>query len=539
MSFRSTLRPRPCRRRLSARVACALLAVLLAASTVLTWAPALASADESASATAAASSSTSNIRELSIEERDELYSHARLGAISGSITELELAKQYPDADLELFASESDVLAALVGNKIDYAFVTEFFANRYMETAKGYEYITPVFISFDDCFGIAKGNDELREKIDAVLSRMREDGTLDAINKKWVVDRDYSMDDVPACDTGETVLRVVTTGADEPYTFIQNGSHAGVACEVIQRVASELGMRVEYQDTSFSSEIAALVSGKADVATQLAVTEERKEQIDFSAVYVARGYGALAKQEGAATSGFFDDLADNFTTAFITENRWQLVVAGLEATCLIAVGGFVLGSVLAAGLCWLSRRKNPAARAFARFYSKLVTGIPVLVWLMILYYVVFAAVDIPAVAVAVLCFGLQMAAGIAGVYDTGLKAVDHGQVEAGLAMGFSHAETFRRIVLPQAAARVWSLYSGQFTDLVKATSVVGYIAVQDLTKASDIIRSRTFQAFFPLLATAVVYFAIIALCGWVFSRLGRLLDPKRRKPATILKGVHAR
>ncbi len=516
------------------RLVAALCVVLLAVTTALTWTPSLAGAADTATADA-----SSSVRELTVEERDELYSHARLGAISGSITELELSKQYPDADLQLFSSESDAIAALVGGKIDYAFVSEFYATRYMETSQGYEYITPMFITFHDCFGIAKGNDELREKIDAVLSRMREDGTLDAINKKWVVDRDYSMDDVPACDTGETVLRVVTTGADEPYTFIQNGSHAGVACEVIQRVAAELGMRVEYQDTSFSSEIAALASGKADVATQLAVTEERKQQIDFTQVYVSLNYGALAKKEGAAASGFFDNLVDNFNTAFMTENRWQLVVNGLGATCLIAAGGFVLGSVLAVGLCWLSRRKNPAPRGFVAVYTKLATGVPVLVWLMILYYVVFAAVDIPAVAVAILCFGLQSACPISGAIETGLAGVDRGQVEAALAMGFSPYETFRRIVAPQALARVWSLYSAQFSALIKETSIVGYIAIQDLTKASDIIRSRTFQAFFPLLATAVVYFVIIALCGWAFSRLGRLLDPKRRRPAAVLKGVTAR
>ena len=508
------------------RLTCAFLAVLLAVTTVLVAAPTTASAQ-------------ANVREVTTEERDNLYAHARLGVISGSLTELRLKDQFPEADLQIFTSESDIIAALVGNKIDYAFVSEFYANRYMETAQGYEYITPMYITFDDTFGVQKGNDELRQKMNAIIDRMRNDGTLDAINKKWVIDRNYSMDDVPTCDTGDQVLRVATTGADEPYSFIQNGTHAGVAIEVMQRIASELGMRVEYQDMPIASKIAALATGKVDVADQLAVTEERKQQIDFTDVYVSLNYGSLTKSADAQSSGFFDDLVDNFNTAFIAENRWQLVVSGLGLTCLIAAGGFVLGSVLAAVLCWMSRRRNPVARGFVKAYSKLATGVPVLVWLMILYYVVFASVDVPAPLVAILCFGLQTAASIAGVFETGLDAVDKGQVEAALAMGFSPLETFKRVVLPQAAARVWTLYSGQFSALIKATSIVGYIAVQDLTKASDIIRSRTFQAFFPLLSTAVVYFAIIALCGWVFSRLGRLLDPKRRKPAAVLKGVQAR
>ena len=522
------LQPRA--RRIAQRTFAAVLALLIAVATVLVATPATARAD-------------TTIRELSVEERDELYSHARLGAIAGSLTELKLGQDYPDADLQLFSSESDIIAALAGNKIDYAFVSEFYGNRYMETNEGYEYITPMYITFNVTFAVQKGNDKLREKIDAIIERMRADGTLDAINQKWVIDRDYSMDDVPTCDTGDDVLVVATTGTEEPYTFIKDGAHAGAAVEVAQRIASELGMRVEYQDMPTASEITAVASGKADIATQLSVTEERKQQVDFTSVYISLNYGSLAKVEGAQGAGLLDNFAanfkSNFKATFLTENRWQLVLNGLQVTCLITVGAFALGTVLAAGLSWLSHRRSRVARAFVIVYNKLSTGIPVLVWLMILYYVIFSAWDVPAVAVAVLCFGLQSASGIYGVFETGLAAVDNGQVEASLAMGFSHLDTFRNVVLPQAAARVWSLYSGQFTALIKATSIVGYIAIQDLTKASDIIRSRTFQAFFPLIATAVVYFAIIALCGWVFARLGLLLDPKRRRPQSILKGVQTR
>ncbi len=512
------------------RLLAAVLALLIAATAALAVAPTRAKADVT-------------VCEMSVEERDELYSHARLGAIAGSLTEIKLGQDYPDADLQLFSSESDIIAALVGNKIDYAFCSEFYATRYMEDNAGYQYVTPMFITFNVTFAMQKGNDELREKFDAIIERMREDGTLEAINQKWVIDRDYSMDDVPTCDTGDDVLVVATTGTEEPYTFIKDGKHAGVAAEVVQRIASELGMRVEYQDMPTASEITAVATGKADVATQLSVTEERKQQVDFTSVYVSLNYGALTKADDIESAGFLDNFAENFKSnfksTFLTENRWQLVLNGLQVTCAVTVGAFVLGTALAAGLSWLSRRRNRVARAFVAVYNKLATGVPVLVWLMILYYVVFADMDIPAVAVAILCFGLQSATGIYGVIETGLDAVDKGQIEASLAMGFSHFDTFRNIVLPQAAARVWSLYSGQFTSLIKGTSIVGYIAIQDLTKASDIIRSRTFQAFFPLIATAVVYFAIIALSGWVFARLGLLLDPKRRRKTSILKGVQTR
>ncbi len=519
--------PRRPRRSLRGRLLCAVLAVLLAATTVLTCLPTQARA-------------AVNYKELSsTEELDDLYANASLGVLGGTVIELGLKDSYPDADLQIFATETDVAAAVAGNKIDYGFVTEFFARRFMESNSGYEYVTPFFMTAHDAFAVAKGNDELREKIDAIIVRMRDEGTLDSIKQKWLHDGNYTMDDVPTCDTGDEVLRVAISATDEPYAFYMDGELAGVAPEIARRVASELGMRVEFMEMTFASEIAAVASGKADIATQLTPTDERKQQVDFTECYTSGDFGALVKADTVEAVDPIQAFKDNVKTTFITENRWQLVTNGLQVTCLITVGAFALGTALAAALCWMSRRANPLARAFVGLYNKLACGVPVLVWLMILYYVVFATVDIPAVVVAILCFGLQSASPISGVFETGLDAVDKGQVEASLAMGFSPFDTFRNIVLPQAAARVWSLYSGQFTALIKATSIVGYIAIQDLTKASDIIRSRTFQAFFPLISTAVVYFLAIVLCGWVFSRLGCLLDPKRRRPAAVLKGVRVR
>ena len=510
------------------RIAATLCVILLAAATIASasLAPVSAIAYES------------NYRQMDAASRDELYSHARNGSVNGTLTEVALEKAYPDADLLLYQDEGGVVAALMAGKIDYGFVSEFYANRFMESNSGYEYVMPAFITFDDAMGVAKGNDELREKINEVLARLRADGTVDAVNKKWLVDRNYTMDDVPVREDGE-VLRVASTGTDEPYTFIYNGEQVGYSREIVMRIAYELGYRVEFQDMSFSSLIASVVSGKCDIALQLMATDERRQQIDFTDSYVSLNYGALAKSDSAETAGFLQTFVDNFNSTFIVENRWQLVLGGLGVTCLITAGAFVLGTAAAAGLCLMKRCRRAAVRGLARVYVRLATGIPVLVWLMILYYMVFAGVPIPAAAVAIICFGLQMAAPISEVFDTGLSAVSPGEIEATVAMGFSRTMAFRRVVLPQAAARVWPLYTGQLTALIKATSIVGYIAIQDLTKVSDIIRSRTFQAFFPLLATAVVYFAVIALCTWALGRVGRRLDPKRRPAEAVLKGIVTR
>jgi len=140
------------------------------------------------------------------------------------------------------------------------------------------------------------------------------------------------------------------------------------------------------------------------------------------------------------------------------------------------------------------------------------------------------VDVNPILVAILAFGMNFAAYVSEIFRAGIEGIDKGQREAGLAMGFTPLQTFAFIVLPQTVPRILPVYRGEFISLVKMTSVVGYIAVQDLTKASDIIRSRTFDAFFPLLMVAVLYFAIAWVLMQALEYLERRTDPKRSRAA---------
>ena len=169
--------------------------------------------------------------------------------------------------------------------------------------------------------------------------------------------------------------------------------------------------------------------------------------------------------------------------------------------------------------------------------RIVQGTPLLVILMLLYFVVFKGVDIPALAVAIIGFGLYDGAGLAGIFKTGIDSVDRGQIEAAEAIGFQKFDIFKKSVFPQAANHVFGLYKGAFVSLTKATSIVGYIAIQDLTKVSDIIRSRTYDAFFPIITTAVIYFIVTNILITLLSAAQQRLDPKKRK--RTLKGVEAR
>ena len=148
--------------------------------------------------------------------------------------------------------------------------------------------------------------------------------------------------------------------------------------------------------------------------------------------------------------------------------------------------------------------------------------------MVLFYIVFARTGLDGVWVAIIGFGMNFGAYVAEIMRTGILAVDKGQMEAALALGYTRSRAFFKIVFPQAARHFLPVFQGEFISMVKMTSVVGYIAILDLTKASDIIRSRTYEAFFPLIMTAVIYLIIVWVLTRVLTLLQRRLDPLNRK-----------
>ncbi|MFZ2196132.1 MAG: amino acid ABC transporter permease [Thermodesulfovibrionales bacterium] len=242
-------------------------------------------------------------------------------------------------------------------------------------------------------------------------------------------------------------------------------------------------------------------------------------------------GCATADTGAESLPFLKGIANSFQSNLIQENRYLLILDGLKTTVVISIFATVFGTLLGALVCFMRMSKRPLLNSPARVYISILRGTPVLVLLMLIFYVVFASVNVNPVLVAIIAFGMNFAAYVAEIFRTGIEGVDKGQSEAGIAMGFTRVRTFQYIVLPQTVRRILPVYKGEFISLVKMTSIVGYIAVQDLTKASDIIRSRTFDAFFPLVMVAILYFAVSWLLMQSLEYLERRIDPKfKRKKA---------
>lgn len=226
---------------------------------------------------------------------------------------------------------------------------------------------------------------------------------------------------------------------------------------------------------------------------------------------------------------WNQFVDTFTRNFIDGGNWHYIAEGLLNTIKITFFAVLLGIVI--GLIvgtirstYDKTHKLKALNFFCNIYLTVIRGTPVLVQLLIIYYVIFASVRIDKVLVAVLAFGINSGAYVAEIFRSGILSIDNGQFEAGRSLGFNYTQTMWYIVMPQAFKNVLPALCNEFIALLKETSIAGYIGIQDLTKGGDIIRSRTYSAFMPLLAVAALYLIIVL----IFTQLIKILERRLRQ-----------
>lgn len=213
------------------------------------------------------------------------------------------------------------------------------------------------------------------------------------------------------------------------------------------------------------------------------------------------------------SGFFQDFARQFSLNFIEGDRWKIILNGLLVTLQITFFAVIIGIVLgfAVGLVRAANERAGKLRflsGICRVYVTVIRGTPVMVQLLIIYFVVFMSVSVDKKFAAILAFGINSGAYVSEIFRSGILSVDIGQTEAGRSLGLTGAQTMRRIVLPQAVKNALPALGNEFISLLKETSVVGYIGLVDLTKSYAIIQSRTYSAFFPLMAIALIYLLLV-------------------------------
>ncbi len=464
-----------------------------------------------------------------------------IGVLLGSIHDTYATKAYPDATILQYQNTAELVFALTSGKTDAVLYDHVSLPDIFKTNPGLGILAKDVFSVPIAAGFNSDNDAIREKFNEFLLEIRNDGTYDAMVKRWMEEDASVLPDIPL-PGGNGVLRAgIVSDLGKPFSFISGGKLAGFDIELSKRFAARLGMEYEPVDLQFGSLIASISTGKIDIITSsMMITEEREKQIDFSEPYFVSGVSIIAEKahiagmdaaEDDATEdaspSFFRKVAESFYNNIIHEKRYQHILDGLWVTVLISVLAAILGTLIGAVVCLMRMSARNWIASTARGFINLIRGIPVLVLLMIIYYIVFASVNIDPVIVSVIAFGINFGAYVAEIFRSAVMGIDHGQRESASAMGFSPFQTFRHIIFPQALRPILPVYKGEFISLIKMTSIVGYIAVQDLTKASDIIRSRTFDAFFPLIMVAVLYFLVAWLLTLGLDYIEIRVNPKRK------------
>lgn len=226
---------------------------------------------------------------------------------------------------------------------------------------------------------------------------------------------------------------------------------------------------------------------------------------------------------------WESFVNRFVLNFIEGGRWRYIADGLgvtlEVTLFSGIAGIIIGLLVAViRSAHDNTGKFKLLNLLSSLYLTVIRGTPVVVQLLIIYFVVFGSVKIDKTLVAIMAFGINSGAYVAEIFRSGIMSIDAGQFEAGRSLGFNYAQTMWYVIMPQAFKNVLPALCNEFIALLKETSVAGYIALQDLTKGGDIIRSRTYDAFMPLMAVALIYLLLVV----VFTKLVQKLERRLRK-----------
>lgn len=453
----------------------------------------------------------------------ELHSEAdlagqKVGVTAGSAYDLRLSSR-DDITLLRYNTLSDELQALKQGQIDVI------AKDNCSLTKGEMRRLGVRVAF---FGndslpcgipFRKSDVALCDSLSHFIDSLSATGELQQLVARWRECDDPSaatMPDLGPQPHGKT-LKVGVCLELAPIAYQVGDTWRGFEAEVIQRFGRHIGRPVSLQYYPFSSILPALQAGSIDlIIGGVYITEERQREMLFSSSYFSACTAYTVKDGAEESASLGTRMKEMVHNNLVVEDRWRYITGGLWETVKISLCAILLGTILGAAVCWMRMSRRRWVAGTASVYINLMRGIPMLVFLMIMFYVVFAGTGLSGSAVAVVSFALVFAAYVSEMFRTAIQAVGKEQTEAGLALGFTPWQTARLIVAPQALRNVMPVYKGQVITLIKGTSIVGYIAIQDLTRAGDIIRTRTFDAFFPLLVVTVLYF----LLAWL---IGKILD----------------
>ena len=477
----------------------------------------------------------------------------KIGVPTGTDSVHSIAEKIPNANIVYFNDVGDILLALKSGKID-ATCCSYVIAQFMIRANDDMTYVPQSIWKTNRSAVFPKSDKGRKlcaEYTEFIKTLEDNGTLDKLVEEWTnLDNEAQrqIEDYKNLPAPNGKLKLAADTGAEPFSFIKDNKLQGFDIELSIMFCKAKGYGLEIVPMSLSGILSAIQSGKCDFSIGLTWTEERAKTILFPPIFsmkldnvllIRKTKAAPVIEAKSEIDIFIDELKASFERTFIREDRYKLFIEGIMNTMIITVLSIFFGMVLGFVVFMLCRTGNIFANIITKFSVWLIKGTPIVVLLMILYYIIFGKVDISGIWVAVIAFSLTFGTSVYRMLTFGTGALDRGQTEAAYALGYTDLQTFFTIILPQAALHFMPSLREEVTMLIKSTAVVGYIAVQDLTKMGDIVRSRTYEAFFPLIAVAIIYFILAGLLNAIVLRIHWKITPSMRKPEDILRGINLR
>ena len=467
----------------------------------------------------------------------------RIAIIFGASTEPYATRNFPQAQIVRLASKTDVLSSVQTGSADAGLLDTVSAHRALAETPNLAILADDLEPLPIAAAFRQSDVKLRERFDRFLSGFQSSGALSDLHERWFAGE---MLGAPGkrLDRGPTLRVGVAPDLGLPFVDLQDGQYVGFEVELAYRFAEAEGFQLVLAPMKLDALMTSLATGKIDlIVSNLTMTAERAKEVAFSRPYgeerLAAFVRAADRAEAEAThpllpATWLDGVRQSVASTFVVEQRWKLLADGLLVTLQVSILSTLFGTLVGALICYLRMSDAWLARGVGKFYIGFIRSLPVLLLLMLIFYVVFAHININPILVAVIAFGLNFGAYVAEIFRSGIRSVDRGQHEAGIAMGFTSLQAFLFFVAPQALRNILPVYRGEFISLVKMTSIVGYIGVLDLTKASDIIRSRTFEAFFPLLMVSAAYFLVIWLLGLLLDFAEHRTNPRHIRSKIVAR-----
>jgi polar amino acid transport system substrate-binding protein len=457
----------------------------------------------------------------------------------GTVYDTLVTDKFEPSKVERFQDNASAFEAVNQGKLQYAVYDSFVSTEAVKEYPNLAYFTipEEYFSVADGYAVQLTDTELADDINKFIAEINANGVYPEMAARWLSeDFDANTTSIPEINlddnTGE-LLRVAADATSQPFSYVIGGNiTTGFDIEFVMRFAEATNRKLEITNMAFDALLPSIQSGKYDVAIGLiTITEERSKSVLFTdPVYYERS-GVIYKMKSAETvseNGFITYIKDAVNRNLIEDNRYKLIIRGLVVTMIITVSSMFAGTLLGGIVAYFLTRKNRYAKRAAKLVAGLINGLPTVTLLMVAYYIIFGSSQINNVIIAVATFSVIMGIRIGEILAGAIETIDKTEIEAARASGFTALGAFMTVTLPQAVKRALSPYLTSFVNLMKETAIVGYVAIQDLMRASDIIRSRTYDAYFPLLFAAFIYLTVTTIFILIFKAIIKTVGIKSAK-----------